>query len=730
MTLKLWPCLLILAVLVAPVWAAKGADPMDEYNVVWKSPSADSSGSMPLGNGDIGLNLWVEQSGDLVFYISKTDAWDERGELVKLGRVRVKLTPSLFQLGKPFVQTLRLRQGEVEIVGAETTLRVWVDANAPVIRVQAEGKSAFGMQASLELWRGKDTVVPAAGNRLTWFHRNESSVWQSSLKHQDMGGWIAKGKYPLMHRTFGCSMTGDGLVSVDDRTLVSSKPRDRFALSVYVHTSQTETPEKWLEQAREVVSRADKIGLEKSHNAHLKWWNEFWNRSWIRVSYPQKSAAPKDTDEPRMDVTSGYVLQRYITACAGRGIFPIKFNGSLFTVDSNGPGDVYDPDYRRWGPEYWFQNTRLSYWPMLASGDLEMMEPLFRMYLDAMPMARLRTRTYFGHPGVFFPETMSFWGTYRDGDYGSDRTGLKPGDVVNTYIKRYWQGALELVAMMLDRYAYREDRQFLDSTLLPLADGIIAFYDHHYKRDGNGKIVFEPAGSLETWQKAVNPLPEIAGLSWVLDGLLGLPTDVTGGQRRSMWSRLKGELPPVPVAVEDGKKRILPAEKVLEEAKNCENPELYCVFPYRLYGVGKPDLDAARNTFTKRITRASTCWSQDDTQAAYLGMADEASKILVNRFSQKHPGSRFPAFWGPNYDWIPDQDHGGNGVMAVQTMLLQADGDKILLFPAWPKDWDVNFKLHAPHNTTVEGVYRGGKLDSLKVMPKTREKDVVICEAQ
>ncbi|MEN6603290.1 MAG: DUF5703 domain-containing protein, partial [Bryobacteraceae bacterium] len=44
------------------------------YDVTWDSPSRDSSGSMPLGNGDIGLNLWVEEGGDLLFYISKTDA--------------------------------------------------------------------------------------------------------------------------------------------------------------------------------------------------------------------------------------------------------------------------------------------------------------------------------------------------------------------------------------------------------------------------------------------------------------------------------------------------------------------------------------------------------------------------------------------------------------------------------------------------------------------------------
>jgi len=58
-------------------------------------------------------------------------------------------------------------------------------------------------------------------------------------------------------------------------------------------------------------------------------------------------------------------------------------------------------------------------------------------------------------------------------------------------------------------------------------------------------------------------------------------------------------------------------------------------------------------------------------------------------------------------------------------MLLQSDGQKIYVLPAWPKSWNVSFKLHAPYNTTVEGELRNGKLQSLKVTPQSRAADVV-----
>ncbi len=111
-------------------------------------------------------------------------------------------------------------------------------------------------------------------------------------------------------------------------------------------------------------------------------------------------------------------------------------------------------------------------------------------------------------------------------------------------------------------------------------------------------------------------------------------------------------------------------------------------------------------------------------------MTETAVGYVVGRAKNKHAGSRFPAFWGPNFDWIPDQDHGGNLMRALQAMLLQADDGKILLLPAWPKQWDVEFKLHAPQQTIVEGAFRDGKLEQLNVSPESRRTDVIVMPAE
>src|SRR5713101_1113020 len=87
---------------------------LDANNVTWNVPGPTSAESMPLGNGDIGLNVWVETNGSVLCYIAKTDAWNQNNwwqsfdpyGLMKVGGVRVSLNPPPLSSGTNFLQTL------------------------------------------------------------------------------------------------------------------------------------------------------------------------------------------------------------------------------------------------------------------------------------------------------------------------------------------------------------------------------------------------------------------------------------------------------------------------------------------------------------------------------------------------------------------------------------------------------------------------------------------------
>ena len=100
------------------------------------------------------------------------------------------------------------------------------------------------------------------------------------------------------------------------------------------------------------------------------------------------------------------------------------------------------------------------------------------------------------------------------------------------------------------------------------------------------------------------------------------------------------------------------------------------------------------------------CWTQDQIHWAYAGNAVEASDGLVHRFRNASPLCRFPLYGSEGPDSCPDFDHFGSGSTALQRMLVQEANGKILLLPAWPANWDADFKLHAAGQTTIHPCLR------------------------
>jgi len=369
---------------------------LDACNVSWDVPGPTASQSMPIGNGDIGLNVWVESNGDLAFYIGKTDSWSAQYTapegLMKVGGVHVAMTPSPLAAGAPFVQLLKLHEGEIEIREGSApngvVLHVWVDANHPVIRVEAKSDHPMSFRVTLDDWRKDDIstqrVASGQANQIVWYHRNSNGV--------NVDPHVA-------NLTFGAIIKGDGLVSKDATNLESSAATTAQIISIYPLTATTDTPDDWLALVERQAAQVDALDLEQTRQEHRKWWDQFWHRSWIFARGNQAAT----------DVTEGYILQRFVTACAGRGAYPIKFNGSIFVVDDpsrvdkKGPAPV-NADFRDWGGVYWYQNTRAMYWPRLQAGDFDEMIPLFRMYENEMKVNKPIVKAYYGHDGSYFAE--------------------------------------------------------------------------------------------------------------------------------------------------------------------------------------------------------------------------------------------------------------------------------------------------------------------------------------
>ena len=754
--------------------------PLDSYNIVWTSQSRNSGESMPCGGGDIGLNVWVEQ-GDLLLYVSRSGAFDENNALLKLGRLRLKLNPNPFAEGTDFRQELHLREGYVSVTdqtGAQTVrINIWADVFRPVVHLDLSSTQPVTAQVSYESWRTADrplispetqmtsfktmpgvTVIQHAdkvgfqGNGVQFYHRNQDSTIFDFTVHQQGLDAVKDSLFnPLRRLTFGGVLRGTNMVPGAMTTgtyqnapftawpLITRQPIRSVNITLMLYQAQTDTPERWQAGLTQTVNEADaarKTALARSR----QWWAQFWERSYIYIQPEQP-----DTASATWQVGRNYQLFRYMLGCNAYGSYPTKFNGGLFTYDPIfvKPELAYSPDFRLWGGgTFTAQNQRLVYWPMLKSGDVDMMKSQFDFYQRALPNAEIRSRFYWQHAGACFTEQLENFGLPQPFEYLADEyifgkkrpANADKGVQYNDWIAYTWDTVFEFCLMMLDteRFTGQNIAEYL-----PLIESSLTFFDEHYQRaqlsrstkalDQQGHLVLYPGSAAEMFKTSYNSVTTIAALQAVLTRLLELPEHYLTAEKRTHWQTMLKRIPPIPLRQMQGKTTIAPAA-AWERVNNVEIPQLYPVFPYNLYGLGKPNLDVALNTW-KYDTDAAPVkshvgWKQDNIFCARLGLTDEAARLTTLKL--KNSGRRFPAFWGPGFDWTPDHNWGGSGMIGLQEMLLQTDGRTIRLLPAWPASWNATFRLHAPYQTIVEGRVVNGKLLDLRVTPTERTKDVVL----
>ncbi|PWS29566.1 hypothetical protein DHW03_03055 [Pedobacter yonginense] len=733
-------------------------------NITWLSESTNSGASMPLGGGDLGLNLWVEK-GEIYFYLSRSGTFDENNTLLKLGRIKLHLSPNPF-VGKSFKQELILKDGYAKITGSTgnltTQVNIWVDVFKAVINLEVKANKKIKTEVSYESWRFEDRVIKGKENnqnsykwapqgilktfqdeinykadKIEFYHQNkEQTVFDVVVKQQGLEGYKSTLYNPLKNLIFGGSIQGENMTAgvkssgqylntPFQRWSLKSKQaslNNRITISLYTANS---TLEEWKTGLLDVEKKA-KEGYEESFKASKTWWNAYWERSFIYIN---------SNDSIANQAGKNYQLFRYMLGCNAFGAWPTKFNGGLFTFDPVLTDTTlkYTPDFRNWGGgTHTAQNQRLVYWPMLKSGDFEMMKPQFDFYLNLLKNAETRTKNAWGHDGASFTEQIENFGLPNPAEYSWKRpANFDKGMEYNAWLEYEWDTVLEFCMMILEteRFNGNNIQQYM-----PLIESSLTFFKEHYTYlakhrgskalDANGHLVLYPGSGAETYKMAYNSTSTIAGLKSVLQRLLELKS-ATDNQRKN-WQNMLSTIPPISFRNFDGKTTISPA-KTWERINNTESPQLYPVFPWGLYGIGKSNLDTAINTFKYDLDvlkfRSHVGWKQDNIFAARLGLTNEAANLTKAKL--KDSGRRFPAFWGPGFDWTPDHNWGGSGMIGLQEMLMQCDGKDIYLFPAWPKTWNVHFKLHAPYQTTVEGTLINGKIENLKVTPQAREVDVI-----
>ena len=303
-----------------------------DYNVVWRSVTQEPGtnqagqptfqGTMPIGNGDVTANVFVNESlGAVSLLLSKQDAMAGTTDLFKLGLVNMAIEPNPFATMTQFRQTLHLNNASigVTIVTDLTTIsiEIWIDANSNNIIVSLASSTASvtltATQATLRPSRPftfkpprachdygmlPDVMVdpvpagfPAAS--VIMYHRANFSVVSETLHQQGLGNIVNVTKDWWLNNQFGFALyplqPGQSSWKRSNTSTITSSPVSQAVLALSLLTRQTDTAADWLKLLQQQAAAFDASPLPQVLAEHTAHWKEFWNRSHITI---QASGSP------------------------------------------------------------------------------------------------------------------------------------------------------------------------------------------------------------------------------------------------------------------------------------------------------------------------------------------------------------------------------------------------------------------------------------------------------
>ena len=497
--------------------------------------------AMPIGNGHMVANVNFDAANDtLALMITASSFWLEDGEMGKVGLLTLQLPPrGGAPLGPGFSQTFDPQDATVRLsvpaghTGAPALdIVTYVDAHTDSlvvsIRPPVVGATykltllrpvAQQRQPNSDCSRFEVSADVLTSNGSALYHRNSLPANQTYMARvlatENIPPLpVSEFDDPLNNRATGFKVAAVHAVApiASSTTFVAT-----------LLTAQTDTASQYV-AALEKASASYVSALTAESEFPPASHRDFWASKWARHSIEVTAANTTDASASHTTkvISDMYVLQRFIEISQARKPgYPVKFNGMLY-----GAARPPHQDENAWGGLNWWQNMRLPYYNMLPAGDFDELKTMLTSFARSLPIARQRTKAYFGFSGAWWPEyTQVFYGTehpdggvplygYRSGANCSARNMSVQGcscsscdeepplwhsdDQWNGYNR---QGSLDLSLMILDHHAYTGEA---NPELLTIPVEVVEFYSNLWgatkKSEADDTMVFHPTQALETWQ--------------------------------------------------------------------------------------------------------------------------------------------------------------------------------------------------------------------------------------
>lgn len=631
-------------------------------DLVYLQPAIYPFEAMHLGNGNLGVCLWNEVG---MTWQLNNGSYRRANEPVSSGKVTFSSPALRAEKPEKFVERTSLWNGTVttaiESPAGKAQLVSFVAEGEDLLVVRCRETGQGTRELALHLWRPTAHFITGP----------DFVAVTESAEHKE----------PYLATSMALLVKVDGAkVTVgrrDDSTLTLRLDDVAGELTIYVANPLGRGTERdTLKAAEAMIERARAKGFGKLLAQRSAFWHGFWPKSFLHITSPRGEGD---------FLENLWYLFFYDLASMSRHTLCPKFNGGNWMMEK---------DSRWWGGGYWHQNTREIFWPAYSANHVELTDPLFELYGRAAACARQSGSVGLGVDGFYIPEWIPV-----NVSAPKSRRPIKPPGGYTAFI---FTVGLEVGLQAWWRYEFSGDERFLREQAYPLLKGSLDFYLNYAKKGPDGKYHIEPADAQESYWLVKDPAQDLAALRWAIpvalaaSEKLGLDADL-----RPRWRDLLANL--APFSIDPQKNMIREADLPPgAERHNSENVADYAIYPFGVFGIGKPDYELANSTFLNRpVPGMGNGWEPAAICAARLGLADEAARLVLAHMNSNlrfnNSGWYSPTgimFAGMMPD-VPYYDSPGVSNQAIGEMALQSHDGVIRLAPAWPARWRLQFQLRA-----------------------------------
>ena len=716
---------------------------VSKADLIYQNPVEKPVEGQPIGNGKMGTLVWTTPNA-ICFQINRNDVFavnkghvgtqfDSTDYCGGCASITVDLGSEEFG-GKVFEQRLSLYDAEVSITGTGIQMRCFVSAVSDVLVLEMDDQreNPKPVRLTVSMWREPEVKTDAHVARYKFDEFQDAVLVVQRFEEGDYHCESAVAAKIVR--------SGTRFETSNDRarTIVAPAKKGKTTIlisstaSLQLAQGQSRSPKNG-----DVGAKAIRLLRENSgqlydilREEHVRWWNRFWSRTFVNIE-------SKDGIGEFMARIRN--LHLYNMASTSRGVFPPKWNGSLFITEG---------DTRKWGSQFWVWTTEMLYFPLFAADAIDLMESYFAMYLKHLPDCEKAAKQRWGIQGAFFPETTSFDGpTILPEDVAKEfqdvllgrkehtelsprayalcqfdshlRASTNPNADRYTWISHVVSSGSELAVQAWWRYRYTGDREWLRTHAYPLLRETIEFYRNLVKKGDDGRYHIYGTNVHEDFWGVKDGIMDIAAIRGTAP-LAIRATEILGidAELREKWKELLDNLAPYPMGYEEESKALtggVLADDVWAAGHLCDvdgqyNPEdvwLTPVFPFEDWTLETHDLKTDK-IVQKAIDLAH--WIPAIINGAKIGTAirtpivwsragrgDKLPVVLASYYAAFTPlANGFSLFEGQQAHSI---EHLGCISTALQEGLLQSlsprpgQPEVLNICPAWPREWKASFRL-------------------------------------